>query len=42
MFGSSLAPVVCRRAHVLFMLFMFVAQCCPTCINYMSNMTGVL
>jgi len=23
MFGSSLPPVVCRRAHVLFMLFMF-------------------
>jgi hypothetical protein len=23
-FGSSLPPVVCRRAHVLFMLFVFV------------------
>ena len=22
-FGSSLSPVVCRRAHVLFMLFVF-------------------
>ena len=25
MFGSSLATVVCRRAHVLFMLFVFVS-----------------
>ena len=24
MSGSSLSPVVCRRAHVLFMLFLFV------------------
>ena len=24
MFGSSLPPVVCRRAHVLFKLFVFV------------------
>jgi hypothetical protein len=24
MFGSSLHPVVCRRAHVLFTLFVFV------------------
>jgi hypothetical protein len=24
MFGSSLPPVVCRRAHVLFTLFVFV------------------
>jgi hypothetical protein len=24
MFGSSLSPVFCRRAHVLFMLFVFV------------------
>jgi hypothetical protein len=24
MFGSCLPPVVCRRAHVLFTLFMFV------------------
>jgi hypothetical protein len=23
-FGSSLPPVVCRRAHVLFTLFVFV------------------
>ena len=31
MFGSSLPPVVCRRDHVLFMLFVFVwAQWCPT------------
>ena len=24
MFGSSLPPIVCRRAHVLFMLFVIV------------------
>ena len=31
MFGSSLSPVVCRRAHVLFALFMFVCvYWCPT------------
>jgi hypothetical protein len=31
MFGSSLPPVVCRRAHVLFTLFVFVSlQWCPT------------
>ena len=31
LFGSSLPPVVCRRAHVLFMLFVFVCiQWCPT------------
>jgi hypothetical protein len=27
MFGSSLPPVVCRRVHVLFVLFMFVCLC---------------
>jgi hypothetical protein len=33
MFGSSLPPVVCRRAHVLFRLFVFVCiQWCPTYI----------
>ena len=31
MFGSSLPPVVCRRAHVLFTLFVLVcALWCPT------------
>jgi len=31
MFGSSLAPVVCRRAYVLFTLFVFVCvNLCPT------------
>ena len=31
LFGSSLPPIVCRRAHVLFTLFVFVfAQRCPT------------
>jgi hypothetical protein len=29
--GSSLPPVVCRRVHVLFTLFVFVCvQWCPT------------
>jgi hypothetical protein len=33
MFDSSLPPVVCRRIHVLFMLFVFVcAKLCPTYI----------
>ena len=31
MFGSSLQPVVCMRAHVLFTLFVFVlVEWCPT------------
>jgi hypothetical protein len=31
MFGSSLPPVACRRAHVLFTLFVFVCiYWCPT------------
>ena len=31
MSGSSLPPVICRRAHVLFMLFVFVCSSrCPT------------
>ena len=31
LFGSSLPPVVCRRAHVLFTLFLFVCvKWCPT------------
>ena len=31
MFSSSLPPVVCRRVHALFTLFVFVsAQWCPT------------
>ena len=37
MFGSRLLPVVCRRAHVLFTLVMFVCVC-PTRLDYMSNM----
>ena len=41
MFGSSLLTVVCRRAHVLFMLFVFVCvNCCRTRINCMNNMMG--
>jgi hypothetical protein len=43
MFGSSLPPVVCRRSHVLFMLFVFVcAQWCQIRLDYMSNMASVL
>ena len=35
MFGSSLPPVVCRRDHVLFTLFVFVCvQCCLTHIVF--------
>ena len=37
MFGSRLLPVVCRRAHVLFTLVVFVCVC-PTRLDYMSNM----
>jgi len=43
MFGSSLPPVVCRRADVLFMLFVFLCVCWfPTRLDYMSNMVGFL
>ena len=39
----SLIPVFCRRAHVLFMLFVFVCVYSGfQHINYMSNMEGVL
>ena len=39
MFDSSLPPVVCRRAHVLFTLFMFAcAQQCLIRIDCMSGM----
>ena len=34
MFGSRLPPVVCRRAHVLFMLFVFICIWCPTHIVF--------
>jgi hypothetical protein len=43
MFGSSLPPVVCRRAPVLFVLFVFVCVLwCPIRIAYMNNMASVL
>ena len=29
LFGSSLPPVVCRRVHVLFMLFVFCSSLPP-------------
>ena len=41
MFGSSLPPVVCRRAHVLFTLFVFVYVwwcpwlCCVFCFVFL-------
>jgi len=47
MFGSSLPPVVCRRAHVLFTLFVFACvYWCPThivlclslsCVPYVAS-----
>ena len=44
LFGSSLPPLVCRRAHVLFMLFVFVAYSGVQYVAtvYMSNMTDIL
>ena len=40
MFGSSLPPVVCRRAHVLFMLFVCVCvRWCPTHITEVVSNT---
>jgi len=36
MFGTSLSPVVCRRAHVLFMLFVFVWYSGVTGSNVLS------
>ena len=43
MFGSSLPPLVCRRAHVLFMLFVFVVYTgVQHILIFMSNMVGVL
>ena len=39
MFGSSLPPVVCRRAHVLFTLFVFVSLDCPLLIAIRYSQT---
>ena len=51
MLGSSLPPVVCRRAHVLFTLFVFACVLwCPTntvlcfsssCVHYVANFSGL-
>ena len=51
MFGSSLPPVVYRRARVLFTLFVFVCVLwCPThivlcfssyCVAYVVNFSGL-
>jgi len=41
MFCSTLHPVICRRAYVLFMLFVFVcSERCQTRHDYMSNIAG--
>jgi len=44
MFGLQLLPLVCKRANVVFMLFLFGAYCCGQHVLtvYMSNMAGVL
>jgi hypothetical protein len=43
MFGSSLVPFVRRRAHILFMIFLFVCVWwCPSRLDSVSNMVGVL
>jgi hypothetical protein len=43
LFGSSLPPVVCRRAYVLFMLFVFVCVLlCQIRRVYMSNIVDIL
>ena len=37
LFGSSLSPVVCRRSHILFMLFVFVwFICISSCLQEVS------
>ena len=43
-FGSSLPPFVCRTAHVLFVLFVFVTYSGVQHVLtvYISNMAGVL
>ena len=44
--GSSLPPVVCRRAHVLFTLFMFVgglmSYLCYLCLIGSSSLPPVV
>jgi hypothetical protein len=43
MFGSSLPPAVCRRAHILFMFFVFYAYSSVHVLTvYMNCMPGVL
>ena len=39
MFGSSSPPVVCRRVHVLFTLFVFVSLDCPLLIAIRYSQT---
>jgi hypothetical protein len=41
MFGSSLPPVVCRRDHVLFTLFVFVCIFCFVFLNPVNHMLPV-
>ena len=43
LFGSSLPPVVCRRSHVLFMLFVFVwFVFTSSCLQEVSCLTNVI
>jgi hypothetical protein len=41
MFSSSLPPVVCRRAYVLFTLIVFVYALCFFCLIFSSSMLRV-
>ena len=45
LFGSSLPPVVCKRSHILFMLFVFVwfvfASSCLQEVSYLCNVICV-
>ena len=43
MFSQSLFPVICTKAHVLYMFSLFVCiKLCPIRLYYRSNMVGVI
>jgi hypothetical protein len=42
LFGSSLPPVICRRNHVLFMLFVFVVKTNQTNTNNINKTSALL
>jgi hypothetical protein len=43
MFSQSLTPVICTKAHVLYMLSVFVCiKLCPIRLYYRNNMAGVI